>query len=160
MAVRQTGWAMLAANRYDAETIITQSRRALNYLHPNNLPVRTNVTRTLGYAYHLQGDRAAARRAYAEAVKMCEASGNIFINILATTALGIIQEAENQQVDLPDIRNVEFFFFLLGPVDIIDDRGLQATEAELQPLSILQERTWQLIRFRVPLLGHFRDCRC
>jgi LuxR family maltose regulon positive regulatory protein len=89
-------WAMLAANEYQAETIITQSRRALNYLHPDNLSVRTAVTRTLGYAYHIQGDRAAAGRAYSEAISMSEASGNIFINILATTGLGIIQETENQ----------------------------------------------------------------
>jgi LuxR family maltose regulon positive regulatory protein len=88
--------AMLAANQYEAETIITQSRRALNCLHPDNLPVRTAVTRTLGYAYHIQGDRTAAGHAYSEAIAMSEASGNIFINILATTGLGIIQETENQ----------------------------------------------------------------
>jgi LuxR family maltose regulon positive regulatory protein len=89
-------WAMLAANEYQAESIVTQSRRALKYLHPSNLPVRTAVTRTLGYAYHIQGDRAAAGRAYGEAIAMSEASGNVFINILATTGLGIIQETENQ----------------------------------------------------------------
>ena len=89
-------WAMLAANQYDADTIITQSRRALEYLHSDNLPVRTAVTRTLGYAYHIQGDRAAASQAYSEAITMSAASGNTFIDILASTGLGIIQESENQ----------------------------------------------------------------
>src|SRR5205085_1120495 len=52
--------ATLAVIQHDGETIITQSRRALKYLHPDNLPVRTATTWTLGYAYQLQGDRAAA----------------------------------------------------------------------------------------------------
>ena len=88
--------AMLAANQYQAETIIAESRRALEYLPSSNLYVRTAVTRTLGFAYHIQGDRAAASQAYTEAIAMSEASGNTFINILATTGLGLIQEAENQ----------------------------------------------------------------
>jgi LuxR family maltose regulon positive regulatory protein len=89
-------WAMLAANEYQAETIISQSRRALKYLHRDNLAVRTAVTRTLGFAYHIQGDRAAAGQAYREAIAMSAVSGNTFINILATTGLGIIQETENE----------------------------------------------------------------
>jgi len=38
------------------------------YLHPDNLPVRTATTWTLGYAYQLQGDRAAASQAYTEII--------------------------------------------------------------------------------------------
>ncbi len=60
--------AMLAVPQNQVETIIAQSRRALEYLHPDNLPVRTTTTWTLGYAYQLQGDRAAASRAYSEAI--------------------------------------------------------------------------------------------
>ena len=88
--------AMLAANEYKAEKMIAQSRRALAYLAPGNLPVRTAVIRNLGLAYHFQGDRAAASQAYAEAIAMCEASGNTFTNILATTGLGITQESQTQ----------------------------------------------------------------
>jgi LuxR family maltose regulon positive regulatory protein len=88
--------AMLAAPQRQVETIIAQSRRALEYLHPDNLPVRTAATWALGIAYQFRGDRAAASQAYTEAISICEASGNVFINILATTGLGIIQEAENQ----------------------------------------------------------------
>ncbi len=88
--------AMVAALQYEAEPIITQSNRALAYLPPDNLYIRTAVIRTLGLAYHIQGDRVAAERAYTEAITMSEASGNTFINILATTGLGIIQETENR----------------------------------------------------------------
>jgi LuxR family maltose regulon positive regulatory protein len=36
--------ATLAIIQHDAETIIAQSRRALEYLHPDNLPIRTATT--------------------------------------------------------------------------------------------------------------------
>ena len=88
--------AILAATQYQVETIIAQSRRALEYLHPDNLPVRTTTTWTLGYAYQLQGDRAGASQAFTEAISVSQASGNIFIDILASTGLGQMQEAENQ----------------------------------------------------------------
>ena len=88
--------AMLAIPANQVETIITQSRRALEYLHPDNLPVRTTTTWTLGYAYQLQGDRAAASQAYTEAISISQASGNIMITLAATTSLGQVQEAENQ----------------------------------------------------------------
>ncbi|WP_235440030.1 hypothetical protein [Paenibacillus sp. DMB20] len=37
---------------------MAESQRALAYLHPGNLPVRTATAWTLGYAHQLQGDRA------------------------------------------------------------------------------------------------------
>ncbi len=58
--------ATLAVIQHDVETIITQSQRALEYLHPDNLPLRTATTYTLGYAYQLQGDRAAASQIYSD----------------------------------------------------------------------------------------------
>jgi LuxR family maltose regulon positive regulatory protein len=88
--------AVLAAARYDTETIVSESRRALEHLHPDNLPVRTATTWKLGWAYQLQGDRAAARRAYAEAIASSQASGNAIIAISASTGLGYVQEADNQ----------------------------------------------------------------
>src|SRR6266702_2099869 len=88
--------ATLALTRYDVETMLAQSRRALEYLHPNNLSSRSTAHWTLGFAYFLQGDRAAARRAYTEAISLSQASGDIFTTILATIGLGNIQEADNQ----------------------------------------------------------------
>ena len=76
--------------------MIIQARRALEYLHPDNLPFRSRAIWTLGSAYQLQGDRAAARQVYTEALSIRQASGNIYYTILATTSLGQIQELENQ----------------------------------------------------------------
>ena len=88
--------AMMAVGRHELETIITQSQRALEYLHPDNLTVRTITTWTLGLAYQLQGDRAAASRAYTEVMSISQASGDIISTLAATTGLGNIQETENQ----------------------------------------------------------------
>ena len=88
--------AMLAANQSQAETIITQSQIALAHLPNDSLSIRTAVMRTLGLAYQIQGDRVAASQIYNETIAMCEASGNVFINILTSTGLGIIQRTQNQ----------------------------------------------------------------
>ncbi|WP_409347112.1 LuxR C-terminal-related transcriptional regulator [Paenibacillus sp. MBLB4367] len=88
--------ATLAVTKHQAETIIAESRRALNDLHPDNLPVRTATVWALGYAYQLQGDLAAAGKAYAEALSISQMIGHIIIAIMATLGLGNIQEAENQ----------------------------------------------------------------
>jgi LuxR family maltose regulon positive regulatory protein len=88
--------AMMAVGQHDLEAIIAHSRRALQYLHPDNLPVRTIVNWTLGYAYQLQGDRAAASRLYADVLSSSQASGDIVSALAATTGLGNIQESENQ----------------------------------------------------------------
>ena len=88
--------ATLAVTQHQVETIIAQSRRALEYLHPDNLPVRTATIWTLGHAYHLQGDRAAAGRAYTEAISISESIGHFIINVMATIGLGSLQEADNQ----------------------------------------------------------------
>ncbi len=90
--------ATLAMSQYQAETMLVQARRALEYLHPNNLSLRTTATWTQGVAYTFQGDRAAARRAYTEAIPLSQASGEIFTTTLATIGLGNIQEADNQLV--------------------------------------------------------------
>jgi LuxR family maltose regulon positive regulatory protein len=88
--------ATVAANQRQVETIITQSRRAMEFLHPNNLFFRTFTIWKLGYAYHLQGDRVEAGRAYTEAITIRQASGNTITTILAHIGLGIIQETDNR----------------------------------------------------------------
>jgi LuxR family maltose regulon positive regulatory protein len=87
--------ATAAVNQNQVETIIAQSRRALEYLHPNNLAFRTSTIWKLGYAYHLQGDRTAAGQAYAEVISIGQASGNMIFTLLATIGLGVLQEVEN-----------------------------------------------------------------
>src|SRR5437588_1608399 len=88
--------ATVAAIQHDVETIIAQSRRALEYLYPDNLPLRTATTWTLGYAYQLQGDRAAASQAYTEVISIGKSFGDSIYTIAATINLGQLQEADNQ----------------------------------------------------------------
>jgi LuxR family maltose regulon positive regulatory protein len=88
--------ATLALANYEPEAMINQAHRALEYLHPDNVPFRGRAVRALGYAYQLQGDRAAARQAYTEAIAIRQTSGNINLTVSATTGLGNVQESENQ----------------------------------------------------------------
>ncbi|MGD1993577.1 MAG: LuxR C-terminal-related transcriptional regulator [Anaerolineae bacterium] len=88
--------ANLAVGHRQVEAIITQSHRALDYLHPDNLTFRTATTWTLGVAYEFQGDRAAAGQAFREAIAMSEASGDLYTRVLALTGLANVQRAENQ----------------------------------------------------------------
>jgi LuxR family maltose regulon positive regulatory protein len=86
--------ATVAVTQHDAATIRAQSQRALDYLHPRNRPVRTAARWSLAYAYHLLGDRAAAGRAYAEAMAASQAMGHFIIQIMATLGLAHIQECD------------------------------------------------------------------
>ncbi|KKO52737.1 LuxR C-terminal-related transcriptional regulator [Paenibacillus sp. DMB20] len=88
--------ATLGVTRNETDTIIAQSLLALDHLHPNNLPVRAATTWTLGVAYQLQGDRAAARRAYTEALSISKRMGHLIITLMATLGTGQIQELDNQ----------------------------------------------------------------
>jgi LuxR family transcriptional regulator, maltose regulon positive regulatory protein len=88
--------ANLAIIYSQAETIMVQARRALEYLDLNNLSVRAMATRSLGYAYYIQGDLAEAGRAYAEAYSLAQAAGEIIDTSLASIRLGQVQESENQ----------------------------------------------------------------
>ena len=88
--------ATLAIIQHDPETIIAQSRRALEYLHPDNLPIRTATTYTLGHAYQLQGDRPAARRAYSEVLSISKPPADSIYTVAAALGLGQVQETDNQ----------------------------------------------------------------
>jgi LuxR family maltose regulon positive regulatory protein len=88
--------ALLAATQYQADIVIAQSQLALEYLRPDNLPVRTATVWKLGWAYLMQGDRAAASQALSEAIALSKASGNTVIYLSALVGLGAVQEAELQ----------------------------------------------------------------
>lgn len=89
-------WATLALNQFEIETILTQARRALEYLNPDDFSYRSAATLTLGYGYYLQEDLAEAGRAYAEALSLAQAGGDIANIALARLRLGIIQADSNQ----------------------------------------------------------------
>ena len=88
--------ATLALSQYQIETIIAQARRALEYLHPDSLSSRFRANWTVAFAYHFRGERAAAGRAYTDALSIAQAAGNIPSIALATECLGQIQELDNQ----------------------------------------------------------------
>ena len=85
--------ATLAVIQNDAETIIAESLRAQEFLHPDNVTFRTIATWTSGNAYQLKGDRAAARQAYTETIAI---GGESLYTTAATITLGQIQESENR----------------------------------------------------------------
>ena len=87
--------ATLALTRYQPEAMIAQSRRALDYLLPDNALARIRAIWTLGFAHEVLGDRAAARKLYTEAIAVSHASGNTRFKIVATISLGAIQESDN-----------------------------------------------------------------
>jgi LuxR family maltose regulon positive regulatory protein len=88
--------ASVAVNLNQVDAIIEQSRRALEYLHPHNLAFRTSTAWKLGVAYHLRGERAAARQAYNDVVAVGQSSANAMYLWLATLGLGLLQEADTQ----------------------------------------------------------------
>jgi LuxR family maltose regulon positive regulatory protein len=88
--------ATVAIIQHDAATIIAQSRRALEHLHPNRLPARIAASYTLGYAYQLQGDRSAARQTYDDVIASSQSFGASIYTTAATLGLGQLQEADNQ----------------------------------------------------------------
>jgi LuxR family maltose regulon positive regulatory protein len=88
--------ANVAQLQAQTEIILVQARRALEYLHPNNLGDRSMAIRSMGFAYYLQGDMTEAGRAYAEALSLGQASGDIINILLASIRLGQIQETTNQ----------------------------------------------------------------
>lgn len=88
--------ATVAVSQHQAETIVTQAQRALAYLRPENLPVRTATTWALGYAYELQGNRPAARCAYTAAVAAAEAIGHFIMHLMSMLGIAHMQEVDNQ----------------------------------------------------------------
>jgi LuxR family transcriptional regulator, maltose regulon positive regulatory protein len=88
--------ALVASSQNQIDTIMVQSRRALELLRPDNLPIRTAINFSLGYAHLFQGDRVAASRAFTEVLSAGQASGNFMFTIAAAVSLGGIQEEENQ----------------------------------------------------------------
>jgi len=88
--------ATVAVSQHQAEAIIMQAQRALHFLRPDNLPVRTATTWALGYAYELQGDRRAAQRSYTAAVAAAESIGHYIMHLMSTLGVAHMQEADNQ----------------------------------------------------------------
>jgi LuxR family transcriptional regulator, maltose regulon positive regulatory protein len=86
--------ATLALTRYDAATMLAQSRLALAYLDSQRKSMRATALWTLGGAHLFLGDRRAARQALMESIALSQASGAVFTLILAIIPLGNVQELD------------------------------------------------------------------
>jgi LuxR family maltose regulon positive regulatory protein len=91
--------AISATTTYASEKIISHSQYALANLHPDNLAVRILINCVMGVAFIYEGKWNAARDALMTAITMSERSQNTFINLLASTSLGLVHEANTQLND-------------------------------------------------------------
>jgi LuxR family maltose regulon positive regulatory protein len=88
--------ATLALTRYRPDVMLIQARRALEYLHPDNLPFLFTANWALASASFLQGDRAAATQATMEGLRISQRSGDMFSTTLSLSDLGQLQEVETR----------------------------------------------------------------
>lgn len=84
-----------AVARGDPATIAREAGLALEWLPLDNLAVRTAAHCALGVAHQFNGDRLAAKQVYGEVVAMAEACGNRMVGVMASIALGHLQEDDN-----------------------------------------------------------------
>jgi LuxR family maltose regulon positive regulatory protein len=88
--------AMLALSQHRADVMIAEGKRALELLRPDNVASRAAVVGTLGYAYEVLGERAEARKAYAEALSTSRATGSRFGELAASLGVAGMQELDNE----------------------------------------------------------------
>jgi len=88
--------AFLAVTQRKTQTVLSQSKIALEYLHPDNIAVRTSTNWILGMAYHEQGNLDAARSTLEETISICNSTGNFVVGISAASVLGEVYEEKNE----------------------------------------------------------------
>ncbi|WP_435923142.1 LuxR C-terminal-related transcriptional regulator [Paenibacillus sp. DYY-L-2] len=76
--------------------VIVQSRRALAYLRPDNLPARTASAWMLGVACQRRGDYAEACEAYNEVIANCRMLDHQLMAVTAIIGIAQIREAEGR----------------------------------------------------------------
>jgi len=137
--------ASLAITQYRLDEVIAQAHRALEFLRPDNLPVRTITTWTLGAAYQFKGDRVAARRTYTEAISVSQAIGHTFVTKLATIGLGAVQEAETELVEAAETYQHALQLFGDQPLPIACEAhlGLARISYEWNDLESAQDHAQQ-----------------
>ena len=88
--------AMMAIPQNEMDTVIREAKRAINYLHPDNLSVRTNVSWILGYIQQVQGNLEEAEKSFQQALAVSRLSKNIVMSVATTIGLGQISECRNK----------------------------------------------------------------
>jgi len=79
-----------------SDQVIIQARRALSYLRPDNLPVRTAAAWMLGVASQRRGVYSDARDAYNEVISNSRTMGHQLMAVMAIMGLAQIEEAEHR----------------------------------------------------------------
>jgi LuxR family maltose regulon positive regulatory protein len=131
--------AMMASGQHDLDTLIVQSNRALELVHKDNVLVRTITAWTLGYAYQLQGDLAAASQAYQEVLTNSQASGDIVSTLAAATGLGNIFESENQLYKAAESYQHGMLLFRGQPIAVGTYLGMARIHYEWNNLEAAEE---------------------
>ncbi len=88
--------AMMAIPQNEMDSVIGQAKRAMNFLHPDNLPVRTNVSWILGYIQQVLGNLEEAEKGFQQAFSVSRQSKNIVMSVATTIGLGQISECRNR----------------------------------------------------------------
>ncbi len=83
--------ALIALVQEDMPRAIELSHQALEHLPGDNLYLRGLITMNLGLVYHWNGDIAAARRAYSEAVTISQKTGHALTAMFSLTGLAQLQ---------------------------------------------------------------------
>lgn len=78
------------------DQVIVQSRRALAYLRPDNLPARTASAWMLGVACQRRGDYDEAYTAYTEVIANCQKIDHQLMAVTAMIGIAQIREAEGR----------------------------------------------------------------
>ncbi|MFD7522283.1 LuxR C-terminal-related transcriptional regulator [Paenibacillus chitinolyticus] len=78
------------------DNVIAQSRRALAYLRPDNLPARTASAWMLGVACQQRGNYAEAYEAYNEVITNCRKIDHQLMAAMAIIGIAQIREAEGR----------------------------------------------------------------
>ncbi len=88
--------AFLAVTQRNVQEALSQSKRALEYLHPENIAVRTSNNWILGMAYCEQGNLDCARSTLEETIRICNSTENYVVGISAKAVLGLVYEQQGK----------------------------------------------------------------
>ncbi|MGL1890661.1 MAG: LuxR C-terminal-related transcriptional regulator [Spirochaetaceae bacterium] len=91
--------AYLALSHHDVPNIIKYAVEALELISEDNLSSKGSVNWFMGIAHQFLGDLKTAQLYMERTIKNCTDTGNIVVNVLASTSLGIFQEAECDLVE-------------------------------------------------------------
>lgn len=87
---------VLGSTIHETDQVIYESRRALEYLRQDNLPVRTSAAWMLGVSSQRRGDYTEARKAYNEVISYSHVMGHKLMAIMSLIGLGQLHEAEHE----------------------------------------------------------------